>query len=307
VKSGASLEKRGVAVKAKRAQEGASALHSRSLAGRFELFFDSTPRSEPLPSFRFAPLAALALLVSNPALAQDVDARASYVLTLGGINIAAMNVDLTDDGARYRLDLEANVAGLGSMVASGTATARSEGRSSGAVLSADEFGLQTVASGETFSIDASFAGGNVAAFKVEPPILDNYDRVPLERRHLTGVGDFMSAFVLKGNALDRSLCQRKTSIFTGVERFNISMSYAGDDQATSPRTGYQGPVVLCTVDYDPVAGHFTTSEITNYLADSDRIIIWYAPLGATGYFIPYRVLLGTNMGDLSMVLTGMQY
>ena len=85
------------------------------------------------------------------------------------------------------------------------------------------------------------------------------------------------------------------------------MSYAGEDTATSARTGYQGPVVLCSVDYDPVSGHFTTSEITNYLADSDRIVIWYAPLGDTGYFIPYRVLLGTNMGDLSMVLTGMKY
>ena len=41
--------------------------------------------------------------------------------------------------------------------------------------------------------------------------------------------------------------------------------------------------------------------------DSDRIVIWYAPLGETGYFIPYRVLLGTNMGDLSMVLTKMEF
>ena len=147
----------------------------------------------------------------------------------------------------------------------------------------------------------------VSAFKVTPPIIDNYDRVPLERRHLTGVGDFLSAFVLKGNGLDKSLCQRKANIFTGVERFNIAMSYAGDDEATSPRTGYQGPVVLCTVDYDPISGHFTSSDITNYLADSDRIVIWYAPLGETGYFIPYRVLLGTDMGDLSMVLTEMRF
>ena len=66
-------------------------------------------------------------------------------------------------------------------------------------------------------------------------------------------------------------------------------------------------MVLCTVDYDPVSGHFTSSDITNYLADSDRIVIWYAPLGETGYFIPYRVLLGTDMGDLSMVLTEMRF
>jgi len=260
-----------------------------------------------LIQFRLASLAALAVFLSHPAGAAEADATASYILTLGGINIAAMKVDLDDDGSRYRLDLSANVAGLGTLVASGTASASSAGRSSGATLQSEEFKLETRANGEVFTVDVTFAGRDVSAFKVTPPIIDNYDRVPLERRHLTGVGDFLSAFVLKGSGLDRSLCQRKANIFTGVERFNIAMAYAGDDEATSPRTGYQGPVVLCTVDYDPISGHFSSSDITNYLAASDRIVVWYAPLGQTGYFIPYRVLLGTNMGDLSMVLTNMRF
>jgi hypothetical protein len=263
-------------------------------------------KSIPLNPRRLAPLAALTMFMSLPASAADVDASASYVLTLGGINVAAMTVKLEDTGSRYSLDLSANVAGLGTLVASGTAKAKAVGRSSGNALLADTFDLETKANGEKFTVGVSFAGRDVSAFKVEPPILDNYDRVPLERRHLTGVGDFLSAFVLKGGQLDKSLCQRKSNIFTGVERFNISMTYAGDDEATSPRTGYQGPVVLCTVNYDPVSGHFSSSDITNYLADSERIIIWYAPLGETGYFIPYRVLLGTNMGDLSMVLTNLK-
>lgn len=256
---------------------------------------------------RFALIAALGFSLVQPATAAPVDANARYVVTLGGINIAAISVDLKDDGRAYSMDLSANVAGLGTLVASGTATAASVGRSSGSALLADKFDLQTRANGETFTVNVAFSGRDVSAFKVEPPIIDNYDRVPLERRHLTGVGDFLSAFVLKGAALDKSLCQRQANIFTGVERFNIAMSYAGEDEATSPRTGYQGPVVLCTVDYQPISGHFSSSEITSYLADSKRIIVWYAPLGDSGFYIPYRVLLGTNMGDLSMVLTGLRH
>ena len=42
------------------------------------------------------------------------------------------------------------------------------------------------------------------------------------------------------------------------------------------------------------------------MAESDRILIWYAPLAETGYFVPYRVLLTTSMGDLSMVLTRLE-
>ncbi|MGV8833756.1 MAG: DUF3108 domain-containing protein [Devosia sp.] len=260
-----------------------------------------------MTQFRFAALAALTLLASLPATAAEVDAKAGYVLTLGGLNIASMKVDLKDDGTSYKLDLSANVAGLGAVVASGTAKASSSGSSTGNKLRSSAFSLHTRANGDTFDVDVTFAGGDVGSFKVEPPIIDNYDRVPLERRHLTGVGDFLSAFVIKGGTLDKSLCDRKAGIFTGVERFNIAMRFAGMDEATSARTGYQGPVVLCSVDYNPVSGHFTSSDITNYLADSDRIVIWYAPLGTTGYFIPYRVLLGTNMGDLSMVLTGLSF
>ena len=71
-------------------------------------------------------------------------------------------------------------------------------------------------------------------------------------------------------------------------------------------TFVQGPVVLCNIRYTPVSGHFTTSELTSYLADSDRILIWYAPLGDSGYFIPYRLLMTTSFGDLSMVLTSLR-
>lgn len=257
-----------------------------------------------LCAFGTAALATASLL--SPALAEDVNATAKYVVTLGGLNVANINVDLTDDGQKYALDLTASVAGLANLVASGSASIISSGRATSPALTAQQFNLATHAKGEDFTVDVSYAGHDVTAFKVDPPLVDNYNRVPIERSHLTNVGDMLSSFVFKGGTLDKSLCQRKMQIFTGVERFNIALRYTGDDEATSLRTGYQGPVILCNIKYTPVSGHFTTSDMTNYLAKSDRILIWYAPLGTTGYFIPYRLLLTTSVGDLSMVLTDMK-
>jgi len=249
-------------------------------------------------------LFALALPCAvQPALAAPVDARVSYVLTVGGINVALVDIDFDDDGRQYGFDLSARVTGLGTVVSSGTATASVSGVSTGSSLQADRFQLETRANGETFNVDVGFAGRNVSSFQVIPPVLDTYDRVPLERAHLSGVADFLSSFVLKGDALDRSLCQRDFRIFTGVERFNIRMGFLDNDEATSPRTGYQGPLVACSVKYEPISGHFDSSEMTQYLSESSRIVMWYAPLGASGYFVPYRVIIGTSMGDLSMVLT----
>jgi hypothetical protein len=242
-------------------------------------------------------------LVHNTVHAAQVDARASYAVTVGGINVAVVDIDLDDDGARYGLELAARVAGLGSVVASGTASAQVSGSSSGSTLQSQSFSLETRANGEVFTSQVNYEGRNVTAFQVDPAILDSYDRVPLERSQLGGVGDFLSAFILKGNGLTRDLCDRTLKIFTGVERFNIRLGFLDNDEATSPRTGYQGPLVACSLQYQPISGHFESSEMTTYLAETSRMILWYAPLGQTGYFIPYRVNIGTTMGDLSMVLT----
>lgn len=246
------------------------------------------------------------MLMIAPAAAAEVSATAQYLISLSGTNIATATIRLSDSGKRYAMALDARITGLAQLVASGIAKVDSEGISNGKELVSEKFDLLTRASGEDFTVAIEYAHKDVTAFVVTPPLINNIDRVALERKHLRGVNDMLAAFVLKGGELDSSLCDRKMQIFTGLERFNVAMRFAKEDVATSKRTGYQGPVILCNIRYNPVSGHFTTSEVTNYLADSDRILIWYAPLSAPGYFIPYRVLLTTSMGDLSMVLTELQ-
>jgi hypothetical protein len=255
---------------------------------------------------RLLAVLTLAVALAGPAGASDLRATATYGITLGGTNIASVTVRLTDTGKRYAMALDARVTGFAQMVASGIAKVESAGLSTGSGLVSEKFDLLTRAQGEDFTVDVAFAQKDVTQFIVTPPIVNNIDRVALERKHLHGVNDMMAAFVLKGSGLDPKLCDRKMQLFTGVERFNLAMSFAKADLATSKRTGYQGPLVLCSIRYTPVSGHYTTSEMTTYLANSDKILVWFAPLGATGYFIPYRALVGTEAGDLSIVLNELE-
>jgi len=253
-------------------------------------------------------LSAAAVMVLGgfgPAFA-DTAATATYVINLGGTIIATAKIKLTDSGSTYDIALDANITGLAQLVASGIAKAESTGAVTSDGLRSTGFNLLTHANGADFTVKVQYAAGNVTAFVIDPPIINNIDRVPIERKQLTGVNDMIAAFVLRGGKLDKSLCDYHAQIFTGIERFDLDFKYAKDDVATSLRTGYQGPVVLCHVDYKPISGHYTTSELTNSLAQDDRILIWYAPLHDSGYFIPYRVLLTTSMGDLSMVLTALE-
>lgn len=254
-------------------------------------------------------LAALGLcaLSAQPSWAEDtVSAGASYIVTLAGLNIATLLAEITEETGRYSIEMSASLTGLGNLVSSGTARATAGGIVGNPQLVSERFTLDTHAQGESFSVAVTYRDRAVESFRVEPPLREGADRVAIERAHLSGVIDMISGLVIKADALDARLCERRLPVFTGVERFDVAMSFAGNDEATSPRTGYQGPVVLCTLRYLPIAGHYRNSEITAYLADTSRILLWYAPLGATGYYIPYRALLGTSAGDLSLVLTGLR-
>jgi hypothetical protein len=285
-------------------------LASAMSGGHFGPRRDSRPTGAepegPLALLRLSSIltAALLGLVTTGTHAATV-ADASYVVNLGGTIIANAKFHFVDDGGAYSLSLDANVSGVAQLVASGIAKVDSAGSVTTDGLRSNAFDLLTRSGGDEFNIRVQYQQSDVTAFQINPPIVNNIDRIPVERKQLSGVNDFLAAFIRKGE-LGRGLCDYRARIFTGVERFDLNFSYARDDLATSKRTGYQGPVVLCNIKYKPIAGHYTTSEITNSLAQDDRILIWFAPLGETGYAIPYRVLLTTSMGDLSMVLTGLK-
>jgi len=246
-------------------------------------------------------------LIGLPAAANAgaVDAHAAYVVNLAGINIASVDIGFKDDGQHFSVDIGATISGIGQLVARGSASADAIGSTRADRLVASRFDLLTHANGEDFQVGVQYASGNATGFQIDPPIVNTIGRIALERKHLAGVADPVASFILKAKALEPELCNRKLKIFTGMERYDIAMSFADAQTATSARTGYQGPVILCRLRYIPVSGHYKTSEVTEYLAKSNRMLIWYAPLADSGYFIPYRILLGTSVGDLSVVLTSL--
>ncbi len=265
-------------------------------------------KSVRVKRFSLFPLAfaALSLLAQAlPAQAQQPGQIATYVVSIGGINVSNISIRLGFEGSGYQLDLSADVAGLGQIVAQGSGSVNSGGTVTATGLQSNRFYLETRSQGERFTLATTYSNGNAAPGTVNPPLAESADRVAVAAGHRSGVNDPLAAFILRGQNLDGSLCNRTLKIYTGIERFDMPMQFAEMQEATSTRTAYQGPVVLCAMRYNPVSGHFRSSEITNYLANSDRMLIWYMPLGNSGFYIPYRVLMGSSFGDISMVLVGL--
>ena len=115
----------------------------------------------------------------------------------------------------------------------------------------------------------------------EPPLEPSPERVPVTEAHRKGVVDPMSAAIMpvagKGEMLAPEACKRKLAIFDGRNRVDIDLVYKRVDQAKADK-GYQGPVVVYTVLYNPIAGHRPERDAIKYLIAQRDMEMWLAPI-----------------------------
>jgi hypothetical protein len=141
------------------------------------------------------------------------------------------------------------------------------------------------------------SGGSVQALKVEPPLEDRPDRVPVREGHKRGIVDPVSGLLMpmiSRNATDPANCNRTIPVFDGGARFDIVLRYAETKQVDKP--GYKGPVIVCNARYVPVAGHRAERTATRFMENNRDMNVWLAPVEAARLLLPLRIEVRTQAG-----------
>src|SRR4029077_11281617 len=114
----------------------------------------------------------------------------------------------------------------------------------------------------------TWRAGAVRDVPAEPPLIPSPERVPVTEAHRKGITDPMSAMVIPvagtGDVLTPDACKRKIAIFDGRQRADIDLVFKRMDRVKADK-GYQGPVVVCTLIYNPIAGHRPERPAIKYL------------------------------------------
>ena len=114
-----------------------------------------------------------------------------------------------------------------------------------------------------------------------------------------GVIDPMTGSLMRvpgnGNPLGPQACQRTHQIFDGRMRYNLQFAYKRMEQVKADK-GYEGPAVVCSVSFVPLAGYNPTRTAIKYLIAQHDMEIWLAPIGATRVLVPFRVSIPTPIG-----------
>ena len=252
----------------------------------------------PLRALTLALGIATALPMTGHAESFTID----YDLSLIGFPIGQATLSGNADPGTYRLELNAKLTGLASIISGGKGTAIATGGGLPGRVLPSSYQLHVVGGGQELTMRMALAGGNVGSISIEPPFQPRPDRVPVLDAHKRGVLDPVSAFLMpvpgRAPVLDPASCNRTLPVFDGGGRFDVSLRFK--ETTTLKIKGYDGPALLCDVRYTPISGHRAERKSVQFMAENRDIQVWLIPVGGSRIVIPARIMLRTMIGMLAI-------
>jgi hypothetical protein len=246
-----------------------------------------------------------AVLLSGAAQAQS-RLEAHFLATVAGIQVGqgVWVIDIGDD--QYAAAASGRVTGILRAVASGEGQAAARGSLNGGRPVPATFAVKVSTEDKSDDVRMSFAAGAVKEVVAEPPLVATPDRVPVTEAHRRGVLDPMTAGLMpvagSGDLLAPEACQRTLAIFDGRMRFDLTLAFKRMEKVHAEK-GYDGPVAVCGVTYQPVAGHRPGRYAIKYLQEAHDMEIWLAPVSGTRMLVPFRISLPTLIGTAVLQAT----
>src|SRR5258708_2368971 len=248
-----------------------------------------------------AAVVTICLLGSGAGGQGKLDAR--YVATLAGVPIGkgAWVIDIGDD--QFTAAASGMTTGLLRVFATGQGNAASRGAVRSDILAPTIF-VSTVNNDKRVEeLRIVLSAGTVKELVVDPPTTPNPDRVPLTDAHRRGVTDPMSAGLIRvsgsGDPVSPEACRRTLPVFDGRMRFDLQLSFKRIEKVQAQK-GYQGPVVVCAIQFVPLAGYVPERPAIKYLMAQQDMEIWLAPIPGTRVVVPYRISLQTPLAHGSL-------
>jgi hypothetical protein len=153
---------------------------------------------------------------------------------------------------------------------------------------------------KTEEIRMTIVGGNVKDYAVTPPVLPSPERVPVTEAHRMSVNDPMTASLIRvpgnGDLIRPEACQRLIAVFDGRMRFDLKLVFKRIDQVKAEK-GYDGPSVVCGVQFAPISGYVPSRAAIKYLIQRRDIEVWLVPIAATRVVVPFRLVIPTPLGQ----------
>jgi hypothetical protein len=245
-------------------------------------------------------LCAGALALAPTAARSQGTLEAVYSISIAHIPIGRITASADIGAGEYTISASGRAAGLMKVLASGDGTLTSHGTIEQGRPAPSSFIATTTSDDDKLDVRMTIENGNVQELAASPPP-PKADRVALTEADRKGITDPLSALLIPtaagGDGLGAPACERTLPIFDGRRRFDLKLAFKRMDTMKAEK-GYAGPVVVCSLALQPIAGHRASSPLVKYLTGGREIEIAFAPVAGTAMLAPLRVSVANMLGNL---------
>ncbi len=204
---------------------------------------------------------------------------ASYTISFARIRVGDIAATGVFGESEYAISARGRVGGIMKVLVDGEASFATHGTINDVTMVLDEGSVKELA-------------------PAAPP---KSDRVPVTQANRQGIVDPLTAMLFSaaaaGEGLHRDVCRHTLPIFDGQQRYDLKLAFKRMDKVTAEK-GYAGPVVVCSVSYEPIAGHRASTPLVKYLSDGREMEIALAPVAGTRLLAPFRMLVVSALANL---------
>src|SRR5437764_5058208 len=213
---------------------------------------------------------------------------ASYTISFARIPVGEITATVVFGETEYAMSAQARAGGaLKALLVDGEASFSTQGTIKDGHPVATTFTSKIVSNTETSDVRMVLDEGNVKELAATPP--PSSDRVPVTNSNRQRIVDPLTALLFSaataGEGLPQEACRRTLPIFDGHQRYDLKLAFNRMDKVTAEK-GYAGPVVVCSVSYEPISWpsrEYSACQISfrgSRNPDRARADHWYAPISA---------------------------
>jgi len=229
--------------------------------------------------------------------------EAAYTIAVARIPIGSAAMTGNIGAEEYVISMSGRTSGLARVVASGEGSMSATGTVSAGKLLPLRYTSKSTADDDTLAVTMTFKDGNVSELEASDPP-PGEDRIALTMEHRRQVLDPLSALLIPAGdgGVSEAACRRVLPVFDGRRRYDLSLSFKRIEQVKASQ-GYAGPAAVCSVTFQPIAGHRRSSPLLTFLTDGRDVEMALAPIAGSRTLAPFRITATYMLGNVVMQAT----
>lgn len=263
-----------------------------------------SPRSSRLRLAAISVLATLGLIgpVSTTEAGEQrwpSHVTANYDISFNGFGLGQFVFKADVRPGHYQLSGDAEISALFGFV-NWHGVTQTSGRLGGSRTVPSSYSFDFRSSDKAGSVRMAFSKERIVSIAANPLPPASPEFVPVDRSHLTGVLDPLTAVMAMTRPGTSNPCNQRLKIFDGIQRFDLVTVPNGTEQLKA-NSGATSVLQVCEMRYLPISGYDRGGE-TPSLARNLRIRISLRQVPEAGLFIPHEIKIPTALGSIVLAL-----